>query len=246
MDWEVQSVQCAVFTVPKLTLPEAFSAWVGLTGAAPTAFNQNPPGAPPGSSANGVHDGVTVTVGAQHGRLDLIISPLEASTERPERPPTFKSPDLAFERALGFVDALVGTENPVRVAFVLNLLRIHPNAEEASEHFAAATGLAHITGATDLSYQLNVPTAIGGAGWQMNRLVRWGTAIFQFMEVDLTGSADQTPAVSSRLHVSTLTIDVNTALRPIPLGGSQARSSLRKLASEAREIMSTGHARLSK
>lgn len=245
MNWSLQNIAAVIFSAPVPVPPPAFDVWTRVGGAPPSSYNQNPPGMPPGSQAAGEIEGQQVAVMSQPGRIDIAINPAPPSGPG-DTPPVLEFAP-AKELVLRLAKKLAGGDHPLRIAIVANCIQYVETSDEAVRLFTQATRLQDVpTKAMDLSFAINLRRSFGAAGWEMNRLCRWATGQMQFVEFHLSGPDGMAgaPRVSIVKHMASLTIDVNTVLRHIPLGNTQAVAAFDELASEVEAIMSVGYERL--
>ena len=236
MTWQVQNLLGVVFTPPAPSAADALKLWTKIVGEGPDQFNRHAPG----STAVGLFEGDTLTITTQPGRIDVTLSPPDGD---PNLPPVYDDFDGPLSRLRRLGQFVAREENPIRVAVVANCVKFVPTSADAVAVFVENT---HLPGlpphAMDLNFAMNVRKRLGAAGWEMNRVVRWGTAKFQMFQFAMGGASMQVPQVHSERELATMMIDVNSVARgALPIGGKQASSAFEEFELEVRSLISGGY-----
>lgn len=241
MSWQVQSVQAVVFTTnpPGEQLPvSAYELFKSILKVEPASLN-NQPGQ---SQSAGPYAGGILTVSVQSNRYDFTLTPQDQDGD--QGPPTFSDPEAPIDAIHEVINGFAPGQNPARVALVINLSEGFKTVEEATQRFSEATQIAVPRDASDLTFALNSKRKLGGAGWEMNRLIRWSTTTLFFVQFEVGNVAMHTPRPQMVRQLANMVVDVNTTPRNIPLGPSQALTAFGELVSEARALIAGGYGRL--
>lgn len=248
MNWLADSLHCVVFSQPTMAVPDALQPWLRLFGSAPQSYQQNLQGAVFGSMSSGTIGQYQISIAAQPGRMELAILPIPYPAPDASLP-VIRDIATAFAVLQGYSDTLLETGGAIRVALILNLSGQTADAETAKEKFKQSIHYENLpTGATDLSFALNIRTPISlpthtATGLEMNRVCRWGTSMHQLVQVQV-GVGGPAPTVVKETHVVTLQLDLNTIPRQVPFLIDEARAVFAALVAEARHLISEGYDRL--
>jgi hypothetical protein len=240
MDWKVQAVATVVFAAPGAAPVDSMHLWERATGKKPDNF-QN---LQTHNQASGSYGRYVLTAVAHSNRFEINFgSSPDEGADLSSGPPTLDDAQAAIADIVELTKSLIGDQNPMRVALVANCLALVETASDAAKGFVEATHLDRIPDeAIDLSFGLNVRRKFGSAGWEMNRLCKWSVGQIMFMMIDLDQSTGMhTPRMQIAKHQVGLSIDTNTAARPIPLGAAQAKSALDELQRDTIAIFEGGY-----
>lgn len=245
MSWSLQSIAAVVFTAPTPAPKSAFEVWQQLTGQAPSAFNQNPAGAPLGSHAAGPFNAFQLTVAIQPGRAEVALNPADPTPDAEGFPPVLDFASASAE-VISLAKKCTSLDPPIRLAVVANFVEFVQEPEQAVSIFRQSTKLNALPpNAADLSFGLNVRRHCS-TGWEMNRLCRWSVGHIQFVQFVMNAGQGvaEMPRMTISKHLAQLTVDLNTVPRAFPMNEAQAHTTLDELAAEVEAIMSGGYDRL--
>ncbi len=243
-NWKVESIQGAVFIAPKVGFPDALSTWASFGIGSPLNFNQIPGPAGPssGSMATGVIGDLNVSLTLQPGRYDVVLT--AANPGGPAAPANIQSFDAAIGHLTKFCEKIIAAENPLRVALVLTMSEQYPDAAAAGKAFKDIVPITWpLDGAQELNFQFNAQKKLGTAGWSMNRICRWATSERQILTMEIGPGGQMHTTSTARTDVLNFVVDVNTTIRPIPLGQSQASAAFAELVKEVLAIKLDGYDR---
>ncbi|HEV2502311.1 MAG TPA: hypothetical protein VGV39_04515 [Mesorhizobium sp.] len=230
MKWELESISSVVFC-PTFNSADVFRVWSALFGDSPDQMMKAPPGAPPGGHAFAVIEGIHTSVTVSPGRIECAV---RGDGGENFSPPLIADRNQALARLMEAAHKLIDylSDSQInRVALVSVLQNPVDSQPDAVSVFREETKIgANIApdDALDLSFTVNRRVKLSN-DVTVNRIFRCGTAIGQFVSVQVDGTT-ATPSVidfpSCFIH-----LDLNNVAQP--MSGDQAKQLLSELVSEA-------------
>lgn len=237
MVWLAQNVSGVVFPAPSSSPPNVLSLWLTAVGSEPDNFQKGVPA----SVASGNIGDLNVTINAQPGRIQVVVSAV--GDDDPNKVPTLSDLSQGLRLAKTLSQKLCNDSNPVRVSLTANCLEEAEDSLSANRRFVHHTRVTSIPeDAIDLNFALNRREKVGGAGWDINCICRWATSQLQYLTFTLNAGEPTQPQVKVARDVVTLLIDVNTVPRgALPLGAKQSRDALDRIETKVLELISGGY-----
>jgi hypothetical protein len=245
MDWSIQSLQCAIFASHSAGPHDAFSIWTEAFQESPSNY-QKSPNVQGASAAAGQQQGYAVSITTSPGRFDLFLAGLEQPGYDPSKgPPAMGDLGSGLEALKSIAVRLIGAGRPPRLAIVATLFHLVDGSSQKLVN--ELLGDIHVPQtATDFSFQLNVRTPLGSLPAGMNRLCRWSTGSFQYLEIPLGQVGAPMGAASPARNAAVLNLDVNTPPEVDISTLSEPRVILDILAKEVTDLRSEGYDRLAR
>ena len=216
--WGSQSIQFVWFlaSVEGVSAGRVFEQLIGKD-ADNTQTNRAPnPGNPFLSIASATIGETNYQVQVQAGRVDLVMQPAppqDASQIGFKLLETEIIIDEIIDRISHFTIAWVGV---VRLAVVINLFFPVDSQEGANQIFYDMTDAqVRMPDASDLNYSLNRRKKLRSTNFVMNRLMRFGTAMFQEFMIEFApgiGMPGVPVPISRSTYGASLSIDLNTVI----------------------------------
>jgi len=218
MEFNAESVQGVIFLNPTVKQDDALGLWsLIFPGETPDGFQKQSNSPALNTSASGDRFGFTVNLNTQVGRIDLSLSPTAASFDPTLGPPVITDVPAAATQLGNLLKRLAVNLLPVRVAIVLNLVKLLSPGEVVQEVIKNLPAFPIPDGATDVMVQFNVRTTFPSLpDLEMNRLCAWNQG-----EVILF-NADRHPSFGTTYPFLGMKIDVNTIPQKIMPDGAAA------------------------
>lgn len=237
--WQTEFLRVSAFPISGATVVP--NSWKEITGNDPDENVKQPP--PMQSFDAGPFFAGRLSVGYQPGRIDLVLMPDQ--TNQPEGPRLRHVGDfrLAVENVLPAARKMFRPDM-VMQRLAVGAVLLHP-VESAEDGYKILKSILPIArempeSARDFSLQLNVPVTLnvtGIANIQINRLLKWAAARFQFANI-LGGSGVPTQIIGgAEIYAVRVEMDINTqADLPVPLSYQNILDVIDHLAAQARAI----------
>lgn len=213
--WGSQSIQFVWF-IASVDDARASVLYERLVREEPDSMQQNRvsvPGNPFLSVASGQVGESEYKFQIQPGRIDLLLSPKQ-DLESPQSTMSLLDTQLEIKRVLNFFSNVNdGWPLSVRLSVVANLCEMQATEEKSTETFLNLTGI-EMKGEdlSDLVLQVNRRKPFRDYPLLMNRLMRFGTAVYQKFQIqtdDAFGPNRAVP-VSVQECATTLVLDFNS------------------------------------
>ncbi|MET0438261.1 MAG: hypothetical protein ABW043_12295 [Devosia sp.] len=235
---QVQAFQIAWFTVEPPTA--ALDAYRKIFGADPDGYQTHRGFGGPVpylSTANGRFNDLTVQVGVQPGRIELLFQP-DDPTPGPDEAWPILDRKKVFAAASS-IAAKAEFSGVVRQAVIANLWQPEETLESASAHALKLSGLQlNYDDALDVMFQINRRLKSVNGDALLNRLLRVGVGHMQQMMIPTAPSG--APITVSRFGVS-IVVDVNNVPTSEPYATDEQRRLLLELLAEADRLAIAGH-----
>jgi hypothetical protein len=241
--WQGEILKCILF--PVLVNKDASTIWTAIAGGSPDNFQKR--GLPPPmlSVAQGVWRDVQMNVFVQSNRVEVNVTRVDESPDKPTPIPPIAAADLETKIALMREIALsAATEVGAlrRIAAVSQLVQEVPSVEDGVTLLNRELSGIFPPNCTDPLYQINVRRPFKSSSAEMNRFCKWGVSVVGAVgvTVDQSGGLSRFQSEETKtyafLHIDTNTVPSETAM----IEAAAARILSKELWDEERNIREKG------